>query len=178
MTSAVLLLGGECTGKTALAQALALALGDQIATRPVSVVPEALREFTLRANRPPFRNEQEGVWKQQSQLLLDAKRASPDEGLVICDPAPLMTAVYSVQYFDDDSLILRALEATDPADVTVVCSPDIPWEPDGIQRDGPQARQRTHDLLEALFLPRLRNEVIVASGSVDERVSTVLSRLP
>lgn len=178
MASTALLLGGECTGKTALAQALTLALANPVAPRSVSVVPEALREFTMRTNRPPLRHEQEEIWKQQSQLLLAAKLASTDQGLVVCDPAPLMTAVYSVQYFDDDSLLSRALETTDPDDAIVVCSPDIPWEPDGIQRDGPQARQRTHDLLEELILPHLCNEVIVVSGSVDERLAQVMSQVP
>lgn len=173
MTSALLLLGGECTGKTALAQALA----DHITIRPVSVVPEALRDFTSRTGRTPSLGEQQGILRQQTQLLMEAKRAIPDAGLVICDPAPLMTAVYSVQYFDDDSLVSRALESTDPADVVVVCSPDMPWEPDGIQRDGPVARQRTHDLLEALILPRLSNEVIVVSGSLDERISQVVTQV-
>lgn len=182
MASTALLLGGECTGKTALAQALeqalALAPADPITPRPVNVVPEALRDFTQRTNRPPLRHEQEEIWKHQSQLLRTAKLASTDEGLVVCDPAPLMTALYSVQYFDDDSLLPRALEATDLGDVIVVCSPDIPWEPDGIQRDGPQARQRTHELLETLILPRLRNKVIVVSGSLDERLAQVVSQVP
>ena len=177
MASTALLLGGECTGKTALAQALALSLENPITPLSVSVVPEALRDFTLRTNRPPLRHEQEEIWKQQSQLLLAAKLASTEDDVVVCDPAPLMTAVYSVQYFDDDSLLSRALETTDPGDVIVVCSPDIPWEPDGIQRDGPQARQRTHELLESLILPRLRNEVIVVSGSLDERLAQVMSQM-
>jgi nicotinamide riboside kinase len=177
MTTVALLLGGECTGKTALAQALAKAWLHQFPTRPVSVVSEALRDFTSRAGRTPSLGEQQEIWQQQTQLLIEATQTTPDEGLVICDPAPLMTAVYSVQYFDDDSLIPRALEDTHPADPIVLCSPDIPWEPDGIQRDGPPARQRTHDLLEELILPLLRNEVIVVSGSIDERISQVLARL-
>jgi len=177
MASTALLLGGECTGKTALAQALASALANAITPRPVSVVPEALRDFTIRTNRPPLRHEQEEIWKQQSQLLRAAKLASTDEGWVVCDPAPLMTAVYSVQYFDDDSLLSRALETTDPGDVIVVCLPDIPWEPDGIQRDGPQARQRTHELLEALVLPCLPNDVVVVRGSLDERLARVMAHV-
>jgi nicotinamide riboside kinase len=177
MATVTLLLGGECTGKTALAQALAKVWVHQFPERPVSVVSEALRDFTSRTGRTPAFDEQPAIWQQQTQLLFEATQASPDGGLVICDPAPLMTAVYSVQYFDDDSLISQALAATDPADVIVLCSPDIPWEPDGIQRDGPQARQRTHDLLEELILPHLCNEVIVLSGSVDERISQVRARV-
>jgi nicotinamide riboside kinase len=177
MTTVALLLGGECTGKTALAQALAKEWVTQFPTSPASVVSEALRDFTSRSGRTPSLGEQPEIWRQQTQLLIEARQACPDGALVVCDPAPLMTAVYSVQYFDDDSLIPRALEATSPADVIVLCSPDIPWEPDGIQRDGPHARQRTHDLLEDLILPHLCNEVIVVSGSVDERVSQVLTRV-
>ncbi len=39
---------------------------------------------------------------------LDTARAGGVD-LVVCDPAPLMTAVYSVQYFADDSLLDQAL---------------------------------------------------------------------
>lgn len=172
MTSVALLLGGECTGKTALAHALA----HQITSRPVAVVDEALREFTARTGRPPTQREQEGIWSEQTQLFQEALAKGPDGGLVICDPAPLMTAVYSLQYFNDDSLVSRALEATDKAGVVVLmCAPDIPWEPDGIQRDGPLARQSTHEILESVIVPQLREtQVICVGGPLDERIAQVM----
>lgn len=167
MTTVALLLGGECTGKTALTEALA----DQASPRPVSVVPEALRAFTAQAGRPPRSVEQQAIWRRQTALLDKARDETPHGGLIICDPAPLMTAVYSLQYFDDDSLLTPALHETHPEAVFLLCAPDIPWEPDGIQRDGAHARMRTHEILEAIVLPRLTNKVIALKGNLSDRVA-------
>lgn len=175
MTTVALLLGGECTGKSALARAVAARLADG----PVTVVPEVVREFVGRNGRPPTQGEQAGIWQEQTYLLESAVAASPAGGLVMCDPAPVMTAVYSLQYFDDDTLLPAALGATKRADLVVWCDPDIPWEPDGIQRDGPQVRARTHDLLTELVVPGLDPERVVrVTGTVDDRVQQVLMRLP
>lgn len=173
MATVALLLGGECTGKTALAAALA----ERIGTQRAHVVPEALREFTWRTGRPPMNDEQAAIWLRQLDLLADARQSSGNDDWVLCDPAPLMTAVYSLQYFDDDSLVTPALDATDPADAVVLCAPDFPWQPDGIQRDGPAARQRTHEVLNELILPLLRNPVVVASGPLSQRVAHVIDAL-
>ena len=175
MASVVLVIGGECTGKTALAQALA----DHLTGSPVSVVPETLREFVSRTGRTPRRDEQEGIWREQARLLDHALSDSPDEGVVICDPAPLMTAVYSLQYFDDDSLMEHALAAIESSDLVVWCAPDIPWEPDGVQRDGPDARQRTHELITEHVVPHIQHaRVVQVSGGLDERLARTLAHLP
>ena len=175
MASVVLVIGGECTGKTALAQALA----DHLIGLPVSVVSETLREFVSRTGRTPRRDEQEGIWREQARLLDDALSDSPDQGLVICDPAPLMTAVYSLQYFGDDSLLERALAAITSRDVVVWCAPDIPWEPDGVQRDGPHARQRTHELITERVVPRIHHARLVqVTGDLDDRLAQTLTHLP
>lgn len=175
MTTVALLLGGECTGKSALAQAVAAHLTDG----PVTVVPEVVRDFVARHGRPPTQGEQEGIWQEQTRQLETAVASSPAGGLVICDPAPVMTAVYSLQYFDDDTLLPAALGATNMADLVVWCGPDIPWEADGVQRDGPQIRARTHDLLAELVVPHLDHKRVVrVSGALDGRVQQVLVRLP
>lgn len=175
MATVALLLGGECTGKSALARAIAARLADT----PVTVVPEVLRDFVVRNGRPPTQGEQRGIWQEQTYLLEAAVARSPAGGVVICDPAPVMTAVYSLQYFDDDTLLPAALGDTNASDLVVWCAPDIPWEPDGMQRDGPQVRARTHDLLTELVVPGLDpKRVISVSGTVDERLQQVLTRLP
>lgn len=174
MTTTALLIGGECTGKSALARAVATRLTD----RPVTVVPEVVRAFVVRQGRAPTQDEQEGIWQEQTDLLEAAIARSPASGLVICDPAPVMTAVYSIQYFDDFTLLPAALDAANTSDLVVWCAPDIPWEHDGIQRDGPQARARTHDLLTELVVPGLDpNRIVSVSGPVDDRVQQLLSRL-
>lgn len=175
MATVVLLFGGECTGKTALAEELAAS----ITTTQVIVVPEVLRAFTAHNQRAPRQSEQMGIWQAQTRLLDEAIADSPADGLVICDPAPLMTAVYSLQYFDDDSLLQPAVSATDPGHLVVLCAPDMPWAPDGAQRDGPRARERTQLLLHTQIVPALhRSTVISADGELSERVAQLKIRLP
>ena len=174
MTVSVLLLGGECTGKTSLATAVA---EDQRARgRSVLVVSEALRDFVDSTGRTPHRDEQEAVWRRQCDSLTDALDTARAGGvdLVVCDPAPLMTAVYSVQYFTDDSLLDHALAATESADLLVWCLPDLPWQPDGLHRDGPEARDATHELLASRVVPRLDEQLLhIAAGSLQQRVARV-----
>ena len=177
MATVTLLLGGECTGKTALARHLTNTLADGRPSEDVVVIPEVLRDFVARTGRTPTRDEQRGIWLEQSLAL--AEHRDGFHGLVICDPAPLMTAVYSVQYFDDDSLMSTALEATNDADLVVWCFPDLPWEPDGVMRDGPQARQRTHEILESLVVPHLvRTRVVPVFGDLAHRAEQVSAHLP
>ena len=177
MATVTLLLGGECTGKTALARHLTHSLADLRPSGDIVVIPEVLRAFVTRTGRTPTRDEQRGIWLEQSLAL--AEHRDGHDGLVICDPAPLMTAVYSVQYFDDDSLIPEALEATNDADLVVWCFPDVPWQPDGLMRDGPKARQRTHEILESLVIPRLvRTRVVPVDGDLAHRTDQVRAHLP
>ncbi len=183
MVTVALLLGGECTGKTALADGLAQEIRERDPELTVAVVSEVLREFVARRGRPPTRDEQVGIWRTQTRLLGEAIAASSTDGLVICDPAPIMTAVYSLQYFDDDSLLAPALTGmalteNQTRDLVVWCAPDIPWQSDGIQRDGPEARERTHELIGTHVVPALeRIPLTVASGDVRERVAQVLHHL-
>ena len=174
MTVSVLLLGGECTGKTSLATAVA---EDQRARgRSVLVVSEALRDFVDSTGRTPNCDEQEAVWRRQCDSLTDALDTARAGGvdLVVCDPAPLMTAVYSVQYFADHSLLDHALAATETANLLVWCLPDLPWQPDGLHRDGPEARDATHELLASRVAPRLNEQLPhVAAGSLQQRVTDV-----
>ncbi len=175
MTSVLLLLGGECTGKSALADALAQATGG-------FVVPEYLREFVEATGRTPQRAEQAQILESQQHRLSSAIATARPSNLVICDPAPLMTAVYSVQYFGDETLLEGAVEFEHdlPARrvTRVWCAPDIPWSEDGIHRDGPAARAATHDIIERFVLPTVAaNPVVYVSGSTGQRVETVLRAL-
>lgn len=141
------LLGAECSGKSELAAALARTL-------PACVVPEELRAFVERTGRPPHQDEQSAILAAQVAAEEAVAAACPHRWLV-ADPAPLMTAVYSVAYFDDDTLLGDAIEhARGYADL-LWCDIDLPWRPDGAQRDGPEYRQRVHDVIGRLVHDRL-----------------------
>ena len=92
-----------------------------------------------------------------------------------------MTAVYSAVYFDDVTLLDRAIEDSARFDLLVWCDTDIPWEPDGAQRDGPEFRAAAHAVLAEHVVPRLRAAgitVLEVGGSVDARWSSVRAHLP
>ncbi|MBU6438351.1 MAG: AAA family ATPase, partial [Betaproteobacteria bacterium] len=86
----VCLLGAESTGKTTLAAQLARAL-------PGLWVPEYLRDFCRLQGRVPRPDEQVHVAQEQMRHESLALAAAQRAGLpaVVCDTAPLMTAIYS-----------------------------------------------------------------------------------
>ena len=174
MTVSALLLGGECTGKSELAGALAQVMGN--GGYSTVVVPESLRAFVEDTVRTPAQEDQRDIWIAQSDALAVARASGVD--LVVCDPAPLMTAVYSVQYFNDSSLLEPALAETVEADLVIWCQPDITWEPDGRHRDGPQAREASHRILETRVIPRLVGTPLIrVRGSLAERIQATQSSL-
>lgn len=142
------LIGGECTGKSTLAGDLADALRARTQLG-VRIVPEILRAFVAGNGRPPLASEQAQIMAAQRNAEDAAARA---DGIVIADPATMMTAVYSELYFDDPGLWAQA--ATDARAYTLVlwCRPDLPWEPDPGQRDGPAYRERADALIAAKVL--------------------------
>jgi nicotinamide riboside kinase len=135
MSFVVALLGAESTGKTTLAAALGRAL--DAPGRRVAVVEEYLREFCATHARTPRRDEQRAIADEQTRRI-EAAAATHD--LVIADTTALMIAVYSDQVFGDTSLYAHALAAHRNVDLTLLTALDLPWEADGLQRDGPQVR--------------------------------------
>lgn len=142
----IALLGAESTGKTALAAALsAHALRHGI---DAAVVPEQLRAWCDTHGRTPRRDEQAPLAQAQRAAIEDAARhlmsaAAPGapSAWLIADTTPLMTAIYSQQVFGDDALLAEGLAFHRlQVDVTLLLGLDLPWVPDGLQRDGPQVR--------------------------------------
>lgn len=138
----VALLGAESTGKTRLAGELEGRLG-------AIVVAEYLREFCRIEQRVPRADEQARIIAEQVRRERLAMEAAAARGIdwVVCDTSPVMVALYSLDIFGDASLLGDALGRQRHYDATLVCMPDIPWMPDGIQRVSPQARERIHHML-------------------------------
>lgn len=143
------LMGGECTGKSTLAADLADELR-RVLGCPVHVVPEALRAFVASHGRPPLADEQPGIMGDQRTAEDRLGRAG---GVVIGDPATMMTAVYSVMYFDDPGLLAQAAADAGRYDLLLWCRPDLPWRAEPGQRDGPDDRQRADDLIARAIRP-------------------------
>lgn len=148
----VALLGAESTGKSTLAQALA---GVFVAEgHPCMAVDETLRSFCDALGRTPRVDEQQDIAAAQTARI---EAAAAAHALVFADTTALMTAVYSDLIFDDHTLYPSALEAQRRVDLTLVMALDLPWEADGLQRDGPQVQapvdQRVRAALHRAGLP-------------------------
>jgi nicotinamide riboside kinase len=147
----IAILGAESTGKSTLTAALAARHG-------TVWVPEYLREFVETEGRVPHEEDQLGIARRQLQRedalaagLADELATEPcREGrpLLFCDTTPLMTAVYSRIYWGRVlAPELLALEAAHDYALTLVAAPDLPWVPDGLQRDSEAVRRRVHACL-------------------------------
>ena len=164
----VAVLGAESTGKTTLAAELGAALAAR--GLRVAVVGEALREFCDAHARTPRRDEQAAIAAAQSARIEDA---ATRHDVVIADTSAVMIAVYSDFVFGDASLYPVALAAQGRCDLTLVTALDLPWQPDGLQRDGAHVRAPVDALLRsALASAGIAFATIAGVGS--ERVEAAL----
>jgi nicotinamide riboside kinase len=145
----IAILGAESTGKSTLCEALAARYG-------APWLPEYLREFVDVHGRVPHEEDQAGIARTQlaREHALAATVAGEGGRLLFCDTAPLMTAVYSRIYWGRVPAELLALETAHDYAFTFVAAPDLPWVPDGLQRESEAVRQRVHDCLLAVLAGR------------------------
>ncbi|MEX0580573.1 MAG: ATP-binding protein [Mycobacterium sp.] len=164
--------GGESTGKSTLAKALGGGL-------PAIVVPEYLRAWVEQhPGRVPQPDEQAAIMAahRASEVsgMLEADRA----GLawLVSDSGPLMTAVYSIQYYDDASLLPEAVESARHSAWVLWCQDDFPWQPDP-QRDGSHARATSQQLLAEVFAAHPELPMLEVSGAFNERVEAAMAAI-
>lgn len=166
----VALLGTESTGKTTLCHALALSL--RAAGHDAVVVSEYLREFCDREARTPTPEEQAPIAREQARRV---EVAAARHAIVLADTTPLMTAVYSDWVFGDASLYDEALAwQRERVDCTLVTGLDLPWLPDGLQRDGPHVREPIDAMLRgALLRGAIAHAVVYGSDEARTRHALV-----
>jgi nicotinamide riboside kinase len=161
--------GGESTGKSTLAAALGKRL-------PAIVVPEYLRTWVEHhRGQVPQSGEQAEIMAAHRAAEVSGMLEAERSGLswVVSDSGPLMTAVYSIQYYDDPSLLPLAIEWTAHNDLILWCQDDFPWQPDP-QRDGSHARATSQQLLAEIFAAHPEVPMLEVHGAFDERVETIV----
>lgn len=163
----VAILGGESSGKTTLAAALA-------AHYRTLWVPEYLREFTETHGRPPLEAEQIGVARTQLERERQAWRQATD--FLFCDTTPLMIAIYSDFCFGTVDAELARLERQHGYDFTIVTAPDIAWVADGLQRASDQVRQAIHQAVVGR-LQAAGTPFLLVCGSLEQRLRQTVSYL-
>ncbi|MFO0291802.1 MAG: AAA family ATPase [Rhodospirillales bacterium] len=155
-------LGGESSGKTTLANALAETLRGL-------VVPEYGRRYWEQTRQDLDLPALEHVGRTQLEHEIEAAGAMPP--YLLCDTSPLSTLVYALLDHGRPSRGLVAL-ARRRYDHVVVCSPDIPFVQDGTRRDA-SWRHAQHELTLTL-LRRYDSPFLEVTGSVEDRMGQVL----
>ena len=161
----VCVLGGESSGKTTLAEALA-------AHFRTEWVPEYGRELWVQRNGelafPDLLHIAREQIAREERALLSAHR------FLFCDTSPLTTAFYSRDLFGRVDPELAAL-AGRPYAYSVLCAPDFPFVQDGTRRDA-DFRRTQHDFYRA-ELARRRIAYVTAEGAVARRIDEVTRAL-
>ena len=160
------ILGAESSGKTQLANALQARLAAD--GQPAAMVGEALRAFCDRLGRTPREDEQVPIATEQTRLI---EAAAADHAVVVADTTALMIAVYSEFVFGDKSLYAMAEQAHRRCDLTLLTALDLPWQADGLQRDGAHVREPVDALIRAA-LSRIGRPFAVVSGHGEARLAS------
>ena len=161
----VLILGGESSGKTTLAAALAERL-DTV------WVPEYGRELWDIRGGNLFYEDMETIAQQQIEaeyyLGIIANK------YLICDTSPLTTVFYSYKLFNRVSFGLDNIAtSTDNYDTIFVCGNDIPFTQDGTRRDAAFRDEAYNFYLDHYQ----RSTLVILHGSVEEMVNQAVAFL-
>jgi NadR type nicotinamide-nucleotide adenylyltransferase len=163
----IAILGAESSGKSTLSEALA--------RRYDTVwVPEYLREFVDTHARVPHEEDQFGI--ACAQRAREDAAAAQASRFLFCDTTPLMTALYSRVYWGRVDARLAAFDTRHDYALTLVTAPDTPWEPDGLQRESEEVRQRVHRLLLGTLAARGIDYVLL-EGDLQDRMRQVEMQL-
>ena len=157
----VALLGGESTGKSTLAAALAAELG-------TSWVAEYGRELWERCDGRLAEDDLLAIAREQVRREEAALRSPATRRFVLCDTTPLTTLFYAHDLFGRADSELWALAAR-PYTHTILCADDFPFAQDGTRRDPAfRARQQAWYRERLAAVPHA-----IASGSLKERLGIV-----
>jgi HTH-type transcriptional regulator, transcriptional repressor of NAD biosynthesis genes len=163
------LMGGESSGKTTLARALAAQLQTLWVPEYGRQRWEEVRQ-TLSVNELLDVAQQQVAWENQ-HAAQDRVQAS---GWLICDTTPLTTLQYCLHDHGAAPAELQAL-ARRPYDLVAVCEPDFDFVQDGCRRDD-SFRLEQHRWTLAR-LSELGQKFITVTGPREDRVQQVLTAL-
>lgn len=156
----IVVTGSECTGKTTLARALA----EHYKT---VWVPEYARQYVLEKGAPLDRTDVDAI--ARGQIELENILVAEARDLLVQDTDLLSTMVYSRHYYGDCSPWIEKALGERAADLYLLADIDVPWEPDGDQRDRGDRREEMQQLFrQALAHNEL--DFVEVHGSIQRRL--------
>jgi nicotinamide riboside kinase len=156
----IVVTGSECTGKTALAEALAKHYG-------TVCVPEYSRRFVLAKGAPPVRSDVDAI--ARGQIALEHELAATATSILLLDTDLMSTLIYSRHYYGDCPDWIEQELSARPAALYLLAHIDVPWQPDGLMRDRGHMREE----MQQLFVDELLRRVlpfVEVRGSVEDRM--------
>jgi HTH-type transcriptional repressor of NAD biosynthesis genes len=120
----IVVVGPESCGKSTLVKDLGKAWGSP-------AVPEYGRIMTEIIGDGAWHLEHfyEIVRRQQAMNKIAAQQST--NGLVFIDTEAYTTALYALEYLNENSETLRSISISEQFDLVIVVSPDLPWVDDG-----------------------------------------------
>lgn len=161
----VVLLGGESSGKTTLAQALA-------AEFRTAWVPEYGRERWVECNGQLTLQDLLDIGR--IQIEREEAQLPQARGVLFCDTSPLTTLGYALWMFGQQPPALQAL-AGRPYSLTVLCDPDFCFVQDGTRQ--PAGFRHTQQAWYEAQLAQRPERVLRVQGPVSTRVAQVCRAL-
>jgi len=161
----VVVTGSECTGKTTLAAGLA-------AEFDASWSSEFVRSYVDAKRAPLDTSDVEPIAAGQLAVERRAEHSAADRlgRLVVKDTDLVSTTVYARHYYGSCPAWIETAARRRAGDLYLLLCPDVPWVPDGLQRDRAGDAERAE--MHARFrdaLTSLGVRVVEIRGSWDER---------
>lgn len=161
----IVLTGPESSGKTTLALDLARRTGG-------GYVPEVAREYLSALGRPYGEHDLLAIARMQIEREDRVAADVADNGFLICDTDLITIRLWSEEkYGRCDPWIMERTEHR-PYDLWLLCTPDMPWEPDPL-RENPHDCDRLFDAHRAM-LDQLRKPYVIVRGDREHRVGDAL----
>jgi NadR type nicotinamide-nucleotide adenylyltransferase len=161
----ICLLGGESSGKSVLAEALAREFDTQH-------VHEYGRDLWQAKNGKLAFDHLLHIGLRQ--VAMEEQAAERANRYLFCDTSPLTTLFYSRHLFGRAEPELERL-ANHSYDLVVLCAPDFPFIQDGTRQDESfRAHQHEWYLRE---LAKRRIPFLLVEGSLERRVATIVDKL-
>jgi NadR type nicotinamide-nucleotide adenylyltransferase len=159
---AVVVIGPESTGKSALAERLARAYG-----APLS--DEYARAYAEATSRPLGIGDVDAIGRGQRDGEDAARAAAAARGspLVVHDTDLVSTVVYSRHYFGDCPAWIPPAARARRADLYLLCLPDVPWVDDPVRGPAEAREAQLADFRAAL--DALGSRVVALGGAWAER---------